>query len=94
MRQSSQRRFPIARFACAGILVLASLSACAPKPPDWQRTDVSPATAKQVELDCHQRSIEAIGPGNNPEDAQAVHVRREDYFTRCMRGSGFERRQP
>jgi hypothetical protein len=81
------------RAVCVAGLML-GLAACAPKPPSWQRSDVSAATAKQVELDCHQRSIEAIGPGNNPEDAQAVHQRRDDYFTRCMRGSGFELRQP
>jgi len=74
----------------AASLALALLAACAA--PRWQRPDVSPETARQVELDCHQRAIEAIGPGNNPDDAQAVHRVREQYFERCMKGSGFEQR--
>ena len=78
---------------CAGSLALGLLTACAPPPPPtWQRPDVSPATAHQVELDCHQRAIETFGAGNNPTDAQAVHQEREAYFVRCMRGSGFELR--
>jgi hypothetical protein len=82
------RRF--ARLGAAS-LALALVAACAKPPaPSWQRPDVSPETARQVDLDCHQRSIEAIGPGNNPEDAQAVHRQREQYVERCMRSSGFE----
>ncbi|MEJ0067479.1 MAG: hypothetical protein WDO24_00505 [Pseudomonadota bacterium] len=78
---------------CAAGLVIGLATACAPPPPpSWQRPDVSPETARQVELDCHQRSIEAFNPGNNPEDAKAIHLQREDYFARCMRGSGFELR--
>jgi len=78
---------------CAAGLALGLLTACAPPPPPaWQRSDVSPATAQQVELDCRQRSIEAFGAGNNPDDAKAVHDQRQGYFERCMRGSGFELR--
>jgi len=77
----------------AASLALALLAACAnPPAPSWQRPDVSPETARQVELDCHQRSIEAIGPGNNVKDAEAIHQQRDEYFERCMRGSGFARR--
>jgi hypothetical protein len=76
-----------ARLGAASV-ALALLAACAAA-PRWQQPDVSPETTRQVELDCHQRAIEAIGPGNNPDDAQAVHQQREQYFERCMKGSGF-----
>ena len=78
----------IAWLVAAG-LPLALLAACTNPPPSWQRPDVSPETARAVELDCHQRAVEAIGPGNNPEDTKSVHQRREEYFKRCMRASGF-----
>ena len=81
----------LARLGAAS-LALGLLGACAAPPPSWQRADVSPQTARGVELDCHQHAVEAIGAGNNPEDARAIHQRREAYFERCMRGSGFERR--
>ena len=65
---------------------------CTKPEPRWTRPDVGAETAREVELDCHQRSIQAFEPGNTPTDAQAVHVKREDYFARCMRASGFELR--
>jgi hypothetical protein len=92
-RAMPRRCHPARRFASLGAacLALALLGACAKPPPTWQRADVSPEAARGVELDCHQHAIEAIGTGNNPEDAQSVHQRREQYFERCMRASGFER---
>jgi hypothetical protein len=88
----SSRALPRRRWRALGSvsLALALLAACAKPPPSWQRPDVSPETARAVELDCHQRAVEAIGPGNNPEDTKSVHQRREEYFQRCMRASGFE----
>jgi hypothetical protein len=77
------------------VALLAALAAACSKPPPpspWQRPDVSPATTAQVELDCRQRAIEAMDPGNNPEDARRVHDEREQYVARCMIGSGFTRR--
>jgi hypothetical protein len=87
-----RRRAQRVKHLGAACLALALVGACAKPPPTWQRADVSPETARGVELDCHQHAIEAIGAGNNPEDAQSVHQRREQYFERCMRASGFERR--
>ena len=79
---------------CAGAaLLLALAAACATKPTQtWQRPDVSAASARQVELDCHQRAIEAIDAATSAADVQRVHTEREQYFARCMRGSGFELR--
>jgi hypothetical protein len=73
------------------LLLLASGCAQAPK-SDWQRSDVSVEATLQVELDCRQRSIESIPPGANQAEAQFVHGQRQEYFERCMRGSGFTRR--
>jgi hypothetical protein len=71
---------------------LALAAGCAKPPPDWQRPDVSAATARAVELDCHQRAIQAFDPGNDLAEAKRIHEQREQYVERCMRGSGFERR--
>jgi hypothetical protein len=73
---------------------LALIGACTPTPPPsrWQRPDVGPETAREVELDCRQRAIEAIAGADDAEQAQAVHQQRDAYFERCMRGSGFELR--
>jgi hypothetical protein len=78
--------------ASAVALVVLVAGCSKPPPPSWQRPDVSPQTAHQVELDCHQRAIEAIDTANNPTEAQAIHQQRDQYFERCMRGSGFELR--
>jgi hypothetical protein len=76
-------------------LAIALAAGCTKQPQSrWARPDVGVETTREVELDCHQRAIEAFEPGNNPTDAQAVHVRREEYFARCMRGSGFEQKAP
>ena len=74
------------------LLLLASGCAATPK-SDWQRSDVSVETTLQVELDCRQRSIQSIPRGANQAEAQFVHTQRQEYFERCMRGSGFERRR-
>jgi hypothetical protein len=80
----------------AAVLLLALVSvcaACAPAPtPTWQRPDVSAASTRRVELDCHQRAIVAIDAATSAADVQRVHTEREQYFARCMRGSGFELR--
>jgi hypothetical protein len=77
----------------AAALLLALMAGCAKAPePTWQRPDVSAASARQVELDCHQRAIVAIDAAASPADVQRVHAEREQYFARCMRGSGFELR--
>ncbi len=81
------------RSAVAAALVL--VAACAPKQPPipvWQRPDVGPESAREVELDCRQRAIAATATANDPVAAQRVHEQREDYVDRCMRGSGFTRR--
>jgi hypothetical protein len=74
-------------------LLLGLAGGCATTPaPTWQRPDVSAASARQVELECRQRAITAIDAGRNPAEIQRVHTEREQYFARCMRGSGFELR--
>ncbi len=75
----------------AAALLLALMAACAKAPTaTWQRPDVSPASARAVELDCHQRAIAAIDAAAASADAQRVHAEREQHVARCMRGSGFE----
>jgi len=77
----------------ATALLLALAAGCAKPPaPTWQRPDVSPASALQVELDCRQHAVAAIEPPASPAETQRVHTEREQYFARCMRGSGFELR--
>jgi len=79
------------------LVTLALVAACsrAPTPAapaTWQRPDVSPESTREVELDCHQRAIQAIAAAAAAADVQRVHEAREQYFQRCMRGSGFELR--
>jgi len=75
-------------------LALALAAGCTPAAPPsrWQRPDVGPETAREVELDCRQHAIAAIAGADTLDQAQSVHQEREAYFERCMRGSGFERR--
>ena len=84
-------RPPVRRLGAA-LLALAA-AACAAEPADsWQRADVSPDVTQAVELDCHQRSVAAIAAATHTADVERVHAEREQYFARCMRGSGFGRR--
>lgn len=81
----------LARRLGATVVPLALAASCTPPPttPTWQRSDVSAESTREVELDCHQRAIEAIPAGTNAAERQRVHEAREQYFARCMRGSGF-----
>jgi hypothetical protein len=84
-----------ARQLGATLVTLALVAACARAPAPtttWQRPDVSPESTREVELDCHQRAIEAIAAAVHAADVEHVHEEREQYFQRCMRGSGFELR--